>query len=172
MHCPNCGKPATSEQQFCRTCGMSLETVGKLVAQHSNLPTETQQALTKAEREQAALRKMITWLKWGMILIGLGVTMLVVVKTFGLGKGFSLLSMFFMLSGISVASIGLFDALSEGAKLSSLKPHKQVGSGNDAQSLPTNPIPQELPSVTERTTQLIGVEDAKTNKMMDTKARQ
>lgn len=37
---------------------------------------------------------------------------------------------------------------------------------------PTKPIPRELPRVTERTTQLIGVENGKTNKMMDTKARQ
>ena len=38
--------------------------------------------------------------------------------------------------------------------------------------LPTHPIPTLLPSVTERTTQLIGVEDVRTNKMMDTKARE
>lgn len=142
---------------------MSLETVGKLVAQHSDKPPEMQLTLTKAELEQAALRKMVTWLKWGMILIGLGVALLVVAKTFGTAKWLSLLSMFFMLSGFAVTGIGLFDAMAEGAKLSLAKPGKEVGRGKEVQS---------LPSVTERTTQLIGVEDAKTNKMMDTKARQ
>ncbi|HXQ69625.1 MAG TPA: zinc ribbon domain-containing protein [Pyrinomonadaceae bacterium] len=172
MHCPNCGKPATSEQQFCRACGMSLEPVGKLVAQHSNLPTETQQKLAKTELEQALVQKMFSWMRWGMIILGIGVALLVVNKTFLIGKWFSLLAAFFILGGIAVACGGLFDAMMKGASLSGAKPGKHVGSGKDAQSLPTNPIPQELPSVTERTTQLIGVEDSKTNKMMDTKARQ
>lgn len=172
MHCPNCGKPATADQQFCRACGMSLDTVGKLVAQHSGKPTETQEKLTKAELEQALLRKMFTSLKWGMLILLFGVAMFVVYKNFAIGKWLHLLSMFFMLGGIVVAGTGLFDAMMKGASLSSLKVPKQIPGEPESHSLPTNPIPQELPSVTERTTQLIGVEDGKTNKMMDTKARQ
>lgn len=38
MHCPNCGNPATLEQQFCRTCGMSLVKVSELVTTHSGSP--------------------------------------------------------------------------------------------------------------------------------------
>ena len=172
MHCPNCGKPATSDQQFCRACGMSLETVGQLVAQHSAVPTETQKTLTKAELEQALVRKMFTSLKWGVIILGLGVVMLVVNKNFDIGRWFSLLSSFFILSGICVAGSGLFDAMMKGASLSGAKPATQVPGGTEPHAVSTAPIPQELPSVTERTTQLIGVEDSKTNKMMDTKARQ
>ena len=172
MHCPNCGKPATADQQFCRACGMSLERVGQLVAQHAGKPTDTQEKLTKAELEQALLRKMFTALKWGMIILLIGVAMLVVNKNFAIGKWLNLLSVFFMLSGIVVAGAGMFDAMIKGASLSGAKLPKQVTGEPDTQSLPTNPIPQELPSVTERTTQLIGVDDGKTNKMMDTKARQ
>ena len=151
---------------------MSLETVGKLVAQHSDKPIETQPVLTKAELEQALVRKMFTALKWGMIILLIGVVMLVVNKNFVIGKWLHLLSMFFMLSGIVVACTGLFDAMMKGVSLSGAKPTKQVAGETESKTLPTNPIPQELPSVTERTTQLIGVEDGKTNKMMDTKARQ
>jgi len=155
---------------------MSLERVGKLVAQHSAAPTETQEKLTKAETEQALLRKMFTSLKWGMIILGLGVVMLAISKNFDIGRWLHLLASFFMLGGVCVAASGLFDAMIKGVKLSDAisgaKSTKQVGPETEAQSLPTNPIPHELPSVTERTTQLIGVEEPKTNKMMDTKARQ
>jgi zinc ribbon protein len=171
MHCPNCGKPATPEQQFCRACGMSLETVGKLVAQHSGAPIETQQKLAKAETEQELVRKMFFWMKWGMLILLFGVAMLVINKNFAIGKWFNLLSMFFMLGGIIVAGTAMFDAMIKGATLSSAKPNKQLAGATDKQ-LPTKPIPHELPSVTERTTQLIGVEETKTNKMMDTKPRQ
>jgi zinc-ribbon domain len=172
MHCPNCGKPATTEQQFCRACGMSLETVGELVAQHSNMPTATQRKLAKAELDRAIALKMFTWMKWGMIILGIGVAMIVVGKNFNIGSWFKLLSSFVVLSGIAIACAGLFDAMMKGARLSGAKSMKQMAAGTESQLLPTNPIPQELPSVTERTTQLIGVEEAKTNKMMDTKPRQ
>jgi hypothetical protein len=46
------------------------------------------------------------------------------------------------------------------------------GGNPSNKSLPTNLLPASLPSVTERTTQLIGVEDTRTNKMMDTNARE
>lgn len=151
---------------------MSLETVGQLVAQHAGKPTETQEKLTKAELEQALLRKMVTCLKWGSIIIGLGVFLLVVNKTLTISTYINLLSAFLMLSGLAVAGAGLFDAMMKGASLSGAKSTKQVAGGTDAKSLPTNPNLAELPSVTERTTQLIGVEEAKTNKMMDTKGRQ
>ena len=151
---------------------MSLDRVGQLVAQHSGKPIETHEKLTKAELEQALVRKMFTSLKWGSIILLIGVAMLVVDKNFAIGKWLHLLSMFFMLSGIVVAGTGLFDAMMKGASLSGAKSTKQVGGGTETRSVSTAPIPQELPSVTERTTQLIGVEDGKTNKMMDTKARQ
>lgn len=172
MHCPNCGTTATSEQQFCRACGMSLETVGKLVAQHSATPAETQNKLAKAELEHALVQQMFSRLIWGSIILGIGVVMLVVNKNFDIGRWFNLLSSLVMLSGIAVGGVGLFDAMMKGARLSGGKSAKQMGPGTDTQSLPANPIPHELPSVTERTTQLIGVEESKTNKMMDSDASQ
>ena len=154
---------------------MSLDTVGKLVAQHSATPVETQQKLAKTEAarelEQALVRKMFLWMKWGMLILLLGVALLVVNRTFAIDKMVSLVANLLMLIGIVVAGTGMFDAMMKGVSLSSAKPNKQVSGGTDKQ-LPTNPIPHELPSVTERTTQLIGVEETKTNKMMDTKPRQ
>jgi hypothetical protein len=172
MHCPNCGTPATSEQQFCRACGMSLETVGKLVAQHSATPTEIQHKLSKAELEQALVQQMFRRIIWGAIILGIGVVMSVVHNNFPIGAWFKLLSTLVILSGVAVGGVGVFDAMIKGARLPAAKSGRQIGGRTETQSLPANPIPHELPSVTERTTQLIGVEDSKTNKMMDSDARQ
>jgi hypothetical protein len=144
---------------------MSLETVGKLVAQHSSSPIEVQNQLDKAALEQAMVRKMFNWLMWGMIILGIGVAMLVVNKNFDIGRWFNLLSSLFILGGTGVASAGVLNAIRRGVTIAGVRPPNR-------KSLPTSPLPVELPSVTERTTQLIGVEEAPTNKMMDTKPRE
>ena len=160
MHCPNCGKPAAGDQQFCRSCGMSLETIGKLVAQHSGSPVEVQRRSDKVAMEQAAVRTMFNWLMLGMIILGIGVAMIVVNKNFDIGKWFSVLSSFLMLGGVGVATAGVLNAVRQGTGIAG--PPKQ-------QSLHTNTVPNELPSITERTTQLIPTEDARTNKLIDNK---
>ena len=151
---------------------MGLETVGKLMAQHSASPAETQDKLANAELEHALVQQMFRRIIWGAIILGIGVVMVVVNKNFFIGPWFNLLSSLVMISGIAVGGVGLFDAMLKGARLPSGKSAKQIGGRTETQSLPAPPIPHELPSVTERTTQLIGVEESKTNKMMDSEARQ
>ena len=163
MHCPNCAQPATADQQFCRSCGMSLEAVGKLVAQHSSSPAEVQKKLDRTELEREMVRYMFNWIMWGMIILGIGAAMIVVKKQFDLGKWFGLLSSFLILGGAGVAAVGVINAIRRSLGISASPSNK---------SLPTSPLPTALPSVTERTTQLIGVEDTPTNKMMDTEARE
>lgn len=171
MHCPSCGKPATNGQQFCRACGMSLETVGKLVATHTGSPAAMQAKLEKAEAEKAIVRSMLNWMIWGMLMVGIGVVMIVINKSFPIGKWFVALSSFLAIGGMGVATGGVLNALRRGTLPSRREPDQLPGSP-DTNELPTHPIPAELPSVTERTTQLIAVEDAPTNKMMDTGARE
>jgi hypothetical protein len=167
MHCPNCGKPTTSDQQFCRVCGMSLETIGKLVARHTGSPSVAQAKLDRAEAEKAVVRNMFNWMIWGMLLVGIGVVMIVVNKSFPIGDWFRLLSSLLVVGGMGVATGGVLNAIRRGT-LPSRREHDQLAGSPDTNELPTNSIPAELPSVTERTTQLIAVDEAPTNKMMDT----
>jgi zinc ribbon protein len=166
MHCPNCGKPATDAQQFCRACGMGLETIGKLVAKHTGSPAPIQTKLEKSEAEKAIARSMLNWMTWGMLLVGIGVVMFVINKSFPIGKWFTVLSSFLAIAGMGVATGGVLNALRRGMMPRSHP--TQLSNPPDTKSLPTDPILAELPSVTERTTQLIAVEEAPTNKMMDT----
>ena len=175
MHCPNCAHPATADQQFCRSCGMRLEAVSKLVAEHSSSPGEIQKKADKVALEAAIVRSMFNWIMWGMIILGIGVFLLVVNKNLGIAKELGLLSSFLLLGGISVATAGVLKAIKQGTLVATTRQGNQISGSTDTTNtkpLPTHPIPAALPSVTERTTQLIGVEDPGTNKMMDTKARE
>jgi hypothetical protein len=163
MHCPNCGKPAEADQQFCRACGMSLETVGKLVAQHSPSLLEKQGKIDNVKLEQAIVRKMFSWLMWGMIVLGIGVAMLVVNKSFDIGRWFSLLSSALLLGGTGIATAGVLNAIRSGASISGKQSTDQIPGTPEVKSLPTNPA-AALPSITERTTQLISADDARANK--------
>jgi hypothetical protein len=145
---------------------MGLETVGKLVARHTGSPAAVQAKLDKAETEQAIVRSMYNWIMWGMIIIGIGIVMIVIDKSFPIASWFKLLSTLVVLSGLGVAVGGALNAIRRGTLPVRREPI-QIRPPNTNELL-ANPNPAELPSVTERTTQLIAVEEAPTNKMMDT----
>ena len=149
---------------------MSLETVSKLVAKHSGSPAAVQAKLDRAEAEKVIVRSMVNWMIWGMLIVGIGVVMIVTDKSLHIGKWFSLLSSFLVLGGMGVATGGVLNALKRGT-LPRSQP-MQLSNPPDTKALPTDEIPAELPSVTEATTQLIAVDDAPTNKMMDTSPRE
>jgi hypothetical protein len=133
---------------------MSLDSVGNLVAQHSSSIAPSQSKLDKAHREQAIVQYMFKWLSIGMIIVGIAVLMLVANKYFDLGKWFGLVTAVLMIGGVGVASCGVLNAIRKGASLPVTEGPKELPLAD--KSLPTNPSPESLASVTERTTQLIG----------------
>lgn len=158
MHCPSCGKPANAEQQFCRQCGMALQGVSKLVAAHSSQPT----TLKKAEQEKTVERRMFSFMTWAGLLFLAGLVMLVLDKNFDLGRWFSLTASLFLIAGMAGATFSVFRALREGsapAKEDSSTESVKELKERETKSLPSERIPVPLPSVTERTTELIGGKD-------------
>lgn len=151
---------------------MSLEAVSKLVAEHSSSPVEIQKKADKVALEAAIVRSMFNWIMWGMIILGFGVFLLVVNKNLGIGPHLNLPISVLILGGVGVVAAGVLKAIKQGTLLATTRQDNQISGSTDTKSLPTHPIPAALPSVTERTTQLIGVEDTRTNKMMDTEARE
>ena len=147
---------------------MSLETVSKLVAKHTGSPVAIQAKLDKAEAEKATVRSMYTWMMWGMLVVGIGVVMVVINKSFPIGNWFRLLGALIGVAGMGVMTGGVLNAVRLGT-LPSRRDSDQLSGSPDTNELPANRTPAELPSVTERTTQLIAVEEAPTNKMMDTR---
>ena len=163
MHCPNCGNQSEIDQKFCRKCGFNLEPVSKLIV---NNPHAGQLKLERAEREKLALHRMVSWMMWGMLILLIGVVVIVINKTFNLDPLVKLLGTFITLGGVSVTMYGLLDTM-RGGKGRPKSGAIDVGINNtdtgevvkaDTTRELEARLPVPLPSVTERTTQLIGNE--------------
>jgi hypothetical protein len=132
---------------------MSLESIGKLVEQHAAVSSPAQQKAAKMRAEHEIVRRMFTSLMIGMAILGVGVFLLVVNKTLNLGAAVSMLTAFLVLGGTGYATYAVLNGIRKGASLGS-GDRRQLNPSTD-KSLPTNPFPEALSSVTERTTQLI-----------------
>lgn len=155
MHCPNCGNESSLDQKFCRKCGFSLEPVSKLVVKGSG-PDELE--VDKAERERVIVRHMFRWLTWGLLVMGLATLMLVANKSFDFGKVFNLVTSAIMLAGVGMALYGVISAVGKAGP--SVLKGRDVTRQEEIRSATTKElagdgVPIPLPSVTERTTQLI-----------------
>ncbi|HKP39164.1 MAG TPA: zinc ribbon domain-containing protein [Pyrinomonadaceae bacterium] len=153
MHCPGCGNESTVDQKFCRKCGFNLEPVGKLFVPDNE---SAQVELTKAERESLLVRHMFRWMSWGGIALLIGVVLLVVSKQVFPSPLIALPASFFLIAGIVMASYGVFSAIGRGTKLPLEKAPKspnELRPADTTNELDVARIP--VPSVTERTTQLI-----------------
>jgi hypothetical protein len=161
MHCPNCGNQSSLDQKFCRKCGFNLEPVSKLIV---NNPDADQLKLEKAEREKLALRRMVSWMMWGMLILLIGVVVIVINKQLQLDPLVKLIGTFLTLGGVSVTMYGLLDTM-RGGKGRPKSGAIDIGShttdseksvkADTTRELEAR-LPVPLPSVTERTTQLIG----------------
>jgi hypothetical protein len=143
---------------------MSLEAVGKLVARNSASPAEIQKRIDRAEAEKIIVSRMFTWIMWGMMIMGIGIVMIMVNKSFDIGRWFKLLSSCVALGGAGFATAGVLNSMRQGVQLSGRRPIEIAPTPEPAtlaegKALPTNEFPDAPPSVTERTTQLISNKD-------------
>jgi len=161
MHCPTCGAETTLEQRFCRSCGMDLETVSKLVAAHSS-PESLR--LEKSLTEKANRQRMYQSFKWGMTCFILGMATLATVKTLGFDKTFNLGPLLLLFVGMFIMFYGgvLAPMRERGASSSRKLPGpgstSELPGTENTKELPAARVPVPVASVTERTTQLIATE--------------
>ena len=157
MHCPNCGHESSLDQKFCRKCGFGLTPVGELM--RDGVPPLEDAKLDRARREALIVRQMFRWLAWGIIVLGLGVLMLVIDKSFDVGKAFKFVCTLVMLAGIGIATYGVISAMMKGgaATLEATEPQQDELRAPTTRELEGgDAVPISIPSVTERTTELIG----------------
>ena len=161
MHCPNCGDQSALDRKFCRQCGFNLAPVSKLILSN-NEPGEPE--LSKFERDKLIMQRMVRWMMWGMLVLLIGIVFAVVGKQFALGPLPGLIGAIFILGGLSITTYGVLDALRGGAIDTANKKVRAAGNSLETDKAPTTKqlegrVPMSMPSVTERTTQLIA-EDA------------
>jgi len=159
MHCPNCGIESDLDQKFCRKCGFNLAPISKLILGANDDETK----LDKVERDKLLMRRMVSWMMRGMLIMLIGIILIVVNKQLKLDQMVGLLGTLITLGGVSVLMYGLLDTM-RGGGLKKLKPKATAASAQPEveQASTTKELEGRLPiplgSVTERTTQLIGVD--------------
>src|SRR5437868_6639037 len=99
MYCPNCGKENSDEQKFCRSCGLTLQTISQAMA--DELPPTT----TDERRVES-----VSWLQKGWqnpLIYALLLILLGIIITLIGNKGFSDSKVGDIGTIISLAGVGL-----------------------------------------------------------------
>jgi hypothetical protein len=151
---------------------MNLHAVSKLVAEHSSSPAEVQKKMDLAEQKRAIARTMFTWMTWGMIIMGIGIVLIMVNKSFAIGGLFRLFASLLTIAGMGVTVAGMLVAMKKGLTPPGYRPRPQLSTPAEPTRLPTNPIRDSLPSITEQTTRLLAVDGPVTKDKLDSSVRE
>ena len=158
MYCPNCGNKTSTEQKFCRACGLGLEKIALSLGEQ--LPARIDDSLL-ARKERLE--------KWGVAALsvfGLGVLAILVyavsqklITTGNLITFLPLIGLLIMF-GCGIGSVILFALAKEAGDQAG---KRQLPSSTTEKSSSTRELLPEgrlepVPTVTERTTELLFVE--------------
>ena len=158
MYCPNCGKKTSTDQNFCRACGLGLEKIALSLTEQ--LPTQPNRSL----QEQKERFEKLGVAALGVF--GLGVLSIIVygiVYKLMISKGDLLTALavigFLIMIACGLASVILFAKANEVGKEASKRPLPQeLSSGESKKELLTEGHFEPVPTVTDRTTELLTVE--------------
>jgi zinc-ribbon domain len=163
MFCPNCGSKNSTQQKFCRSCGLSLEkTAQSLVEQ---IPTKIDKSL---ERRKEKLERFGVIALSGVGVVGVGALSYMIIFNMMLAQG-KILGGLALLTIIICGLLAVFffnyaNYLKETAVKNRLQPPEEMPESETPAKLPNDSYLEPIPSVTERTTELLYVEKKKDNK--------
>jgi zinc-ribbon domain len=162
MYCPNCGAKTATDQKFCRACGLRLEKIAASLAEQ--LPTKVDLTLQQQKERYE---------KIGMALLsvfGLGVLIFILysvgyklmVTQGNILGGLALLG-FLVMVICGLASVVVFAKANEvgEGKSKRLEPANLTNGSESTKELLTEGNFEPVPSVTDRTTDLLTVESRK-----------
>lgn len=154
MNCSKCGSQTLPSQKFCRSCGASLEIITQPLAERGvgSALEERSAAIPKDKQPRTS-----TWMLWAVTIMFIGVAMGIIGKKLMHEEIVTVL-------GVLISLAGMF--LTVYPYLAPSYHHKsESGSSSQSQEIPTPPatpkhLPQEsyiepVPSITERTTDLL-----------------
>jgi hypothetical protein len=160
MYCPRCGTSSAGDQNFCRSCGLSLAKVTK--ALETEFATdELEPSADDAARR--AMRRAFTVLPWALLFIFAGLMLVVVGNDITHDKMVSAVGTIVLLLGV-VGTVVPFvhpDIVAP-AKSRKKKSKEAARPLPDAEraALPAEPLSVDMPSVTEVTTRKLAERDS------------
>jgi hypothetical protein len=159
MFCPNCGTKTSIDQNFCRACGLGLEKIA--VTLNEQLPTRVDMNL---QHEKERFEKLGVAL---LSVFGFGVLTMIlygIVYKFMMSGGDILTGLamigFIIMIACGLGSVVLFAKAKEaGEAATKRKPQQNLAAGSEStKELLTEGRFEPVPSVTDRTTELLTVE--------------
>ena len=154
MYCPNCGQPSSTEQKFCRACGLSLEKAAQSLVEQ--LPSVE---LNKQYRQRQRRVERVLYALGGTAAVIFLVSLVwTIINEIIIGKGHVLggtIFLAFILGFIVFALLMLYreSLLKAAGKHSSTQP--ALPHVEDTARLLSESYIEPIPSVTERTTELL-----------------
>lgn len=161
MYCPNCGKTNSAEQKFCRSCGLSLEKAVQSLAEQ--LP-----ALELDKNLRARQRRVDRLIN---IVAGSAISVVVVSVLWGIiyeiiiVKGEVIKGLFFLTFIVGMILFALLSIYGESLRKAAIKrrlPEPTLPKAADTGRLLSESGVEPIPSVTERTTDLLMEEKGST----------
>ena len=163
MFCPNCGSKNSTQQKFCRSCGLSLEKSAQSLVEQ--IPAKIDQSL---ERRKEKLERFGFIALCCVGVVGGAALFYMIIFNMMLAQGKILGGLAFMtiiICGLSaVFFFNYANYLKETAVKNRLQPPEEMREYETPAKLLNDSYLEPIPSVTERTTELLYEEREKDNK--------
>ncbi|HVG21594.1 MAG TPA: zinc ribbon domain-containing protein [Blastocatellia bacterium] len=153
MNCPKCGLQTLPDQKFCRSCGYGLQMTTQPLAEYAPLSNLERTPALTSQGEQPRTNRLALW---GFTIMLIGVAVAVIGKKLMHNEFVAVVALIASLAGMFLAAY---------PNLSPSRPKKYDSSPSTqpealTPSRPTEYLPQErniehIPSITERTTDLL-----------------
>ena len=159
MYCPNCGTKTSEDQNFCRACGLGLEKIA--LSLNEQLPTRVDRSLLEQKErfEKLGLAALGVFGLGLLVFLGYAVGYKLMVSKGDLLTGLAIIG-FLIMVVCGMASVVLFAKAKEVDEAASKrKPQQNLSTGSGStKELLTEGHFEPVPTVTERTTELLTVE--------------
>lgn len=159
MFCPNCGTKTATDQNFCRACGLGLEKIA--VTLNEQLPARVDVSLQQQKErfEKLGVAALSVFGLGVLSIIVYGVVYKLMVSGGNILTGLAALGFIIMIA-CGLASVVLFAKANEAGEAATKRKPQQIPA---TESGPTKELLTEghfepVPSVTDRTTELLAVE--------------
>ena len=158
MYCPNCGTKTSTDQKFCRACGLGLEKIASSLSEQ--LPTKVDLSLQQQKERYEKLGMA------ALGVFGLGLLSFVlyaigskVMMTHGNILAILVILGFVIMIACGLTSVVLFATAKEVGEATTKRPSQEsLTSSESTKELLTEGNFETVPSVTDRTTDLLVVE--------------